>query len=311
MSAFGLIWKSLRPINLLIILLTTHGVLLAILGYAQADTASSWAAHLVLLPHSLAVVLAAGAGNLWNDIQDVQTDRVNRPGTNPVEMLDVKKARIVYAILSISGLLIGALADMFMAPYHITIAIGLYAYSRFFQQRFLLGNLMVAFLCALPALIAFAAVRIHPGTLDLSPEDWTMMYAIASAYAGFAFLLTWSREHVKDIQDREGDEQAGYRTAAIRWTEQSNKLFLLILVLTVYILEAMLILWLFIDTEEWVMAKRIGLVCVLGILFIIPSHVLQRSLISRLTSEKLTRMSRMFKFKMVLGLLSCVLFNLV
>lgn len=308
MSSLTLIWKSFRPVNLLIILLTTHGVMLAMLGYLQADTTLAWAAHLALLPHSLAVALAAGAGNLWNDIQDIQTDEVNRPGTNPMVQLSSKSARTVYGTMAIGALILGSAAEMMMAPYHITIAIGLYAYSRFFQQRFLLGNLTVSFLCALPALIAFASLKLMDGNGRIPEAEWTMVYSISWAYAGFAFLLTWLREHVKDIQDREGDGQSGYRTAAIRWTEQGNKLFLLTLLLTVYILEAMLILWLFVDTEEWMMAKRIGLVCVLGILFIIPSHLLQRALIKGLDAERMARMSRLLKWKMVLGLLSCLLF---
>ena len=77
------------------------------------------------------------------------------------------------------------------------------------------GNLVVSVLCAgVPALIYVA----EPALRDSFPHS--PLAQTLAAYVVFAFFGTWTRELVKDLEDRSGDAAAGCRTLAVAWPRE-------------------------------------------------------------------------------------------
>ena len=114
---------------------------------------------------------------------------------------------------------------------------------------FLVGNLVVAFASAIvPLLVAIANAdylhHLYQNALAYSPIVGEL-YVWTGGFAAFAFLLTWVREIVKDIEDIEGDREMECRTLPIVWGDKVAKIIATILLvviatLIVYILFAVL-----------------------------------------------------------------------
>ncbi|NJN78040.1 MAG: UbiA family prenyltransferase [Saprospiraceae bacterium] len=118
----------------------------------------------------------------------------------------------------------------------------LWLYSYKLKKSVLLGNLTVALFCAFvpfmvyvpEATVAFPEYELlrnfRVGTTNL-------MYNVFAAYAAFAFLSTFYREIVKDIEDKDGDAIYGGRTLPIVFGVQIAKIiaFLMGLVLIIFV----------------------------------------------------------------------------
>lgn len=178
---------------------------------------------LVLQPGIFACLVAstvciAGAGYLINDYFDIKIDAINRPRTavleNPVRR---RRALLAHGLLNGAGLLLAAVVAVRAGqPLRLLWQAGtvllLWFYSTHFKRMFLVGNVVVALLTGLSvALLPLFEPAVRGGGGPLSPA------AVLWAFAGFAFLLTWMREIVKDAEDRKGDAAEGCDTMPIRW----------------------------------------------------------------------------------------------
>jgi geranylgeranylglycerol-phosphate geranylgeranyltransferase len=149
---------------------------------------------------SLAMFLLVAAGNVHNDVLDVATDRVNRPG-RPLASgrIGVRAAHALSVTLYLGAIFAAWLA----APLHgllaALMALLLVAYNRVLKALPVAGNLTVAVLCAIA--VYFTE---FPGI----PAD--TLPALA-----FAFIVTLARELVKDAEDFPGDKVAGLSTLAV------------------------------------------------------------------------------------------------
>jgi 4-hydroxybenzoate polyprenyltransferase len=186
--------KITRPLNVLITFLV---VIVAILISEKKQTEL-----IVLILAPLAAALTAAAGNIVNDIYDIETDRISHPNRILVlESLTIKEAWIEYWALN--------LVSVFMAIYLLPILLIivlltiflLYIYSAFLKRLPLIGNIIIALITGL----AF----IYGGYAVGNPKA-------AIIPAVFAFLINLIREIVKDMQDIEGDLKLNYKTLPIR-----------------------------------------------------------------------------------------------
>ena len=99
----------------------------------------------------------------------------------------------------------------------------LWFYSSSYKRQFLLGNLIIAFASALPPfLVAQTNVawlyRHYPDVmpyLTISRD----LFLWTGGFALFAFLTTWIREIIKDLQDQNGDRELECHTLPIVWGE--------------------------------------------------------------------------------------------
>lgn len=155
---------------------------------------------------ALAAMCIGAGGNAINDIMDLPIDRINRPDRPlPQGDVSVSQARVVWILLS----LIGFGLALWISTLHAILAglaIGLLiAYSAWFKQQPLIGNVTVAILTALALLFGGLAVQETPGVLP------------AALIVGMAFAIatTLAREIIKDVEDMQGDAETGIRTLPI------------------------------------------------------------------------------------------------
>jgi geranylgeranylglycerol-phosphate geranylgeranyltransferase len=186
-----------RPLNMVMI---AAGVFVG--GFlADGSSAFDRAQLLRLILASLSVIGIAGGANSFNDVADEAIDRVNRPRRPIASGLVSRRTGLA---VWLSGTVLGIVIGAFLSPTHLLVAVVaavlMAAYNLRLKRAPLAGNVVVSLLVATS--IVFGAMAIG---------------AASSAYyaAGFAFLVTLSREIVKDVEDLEGDLLAGARTTAV------------------------------------------------------------------------------------------------
>jgi len=195
----------------------------------------------ILLLITLATTLIAAGGYVINDYFDVKIDRINRPDELVVTRSISKQTAMRLSIsLSVIGLVCGLVAAILLRSFSLGILFVLvpgllWFYSSSYKRLLIIGNVTIALLAALtPLVVALANVAI----LNLRYETilpYTHLehdlYAWLGGFALFAFLLTWIREIIKDMQDQQGDREFECHTMPIVWGETVTKIFVTALLL--------------------------------------------------------------------------------
>jgi len=152
---------------------------------------------------AIATLFVCAAGNVFNDICDVEADRINRPKRAlPSGAISMALAGYLTVGSAILGLCMAYLAGGRVFGIAVLEIALLGTYSLWLKKIPLLGNVVVAILGGMIFITGGLAVDLRltfvlPGPL------------IA---AGFAFLLHLVREIIKDAQDVEGDRAVGVKT---------------------------------------------------------------------------------------------------
>ena len=165
------------------------------------------------------VFIAAG-GYIINDIYDREADLINKPNQQYIGThISEKTGLTLYIIFNIIGLLCGLLlsnsigkSTFFML--FIFIAAGLHLYASMIKPIAVLGNMVVSLFVAISVLIVGLFELFPIGGTGLSAEQ-AMAWTIILDYVVFAGILTFIRELVKDLEDIQGDHNAGYKTLPI------------------------------------------------------------------------------------------------
>lgn len=203
----------------------------------------------------VSVVGIAAGGYVINDYFDVKIDRINRPDNLVVtRIISRDTAMHLFYGLTAVGVIAGTVVAWWAHSWtllftYVVIPGLLWFYSASYKRMFLIGNLVVAFASAIvPLLVAIAYAdylhHLYQNALAYSPIVGEL-YVWTGGFAAFAFLLTWVREIVKDIEDIEGDREMECRTLPIVWGDKVAKIIATILLvviatLIVYILFAVL-----------------------------------------------------------------------
>ncbi len=219
-------FKILRLPNLAIIILTQYLIRYCLLGPVYSNNSIPFAIdsfNFALLV--LSTLLIAAGGNIINDIMDIKTDKVNKPGKVWAgKLMSKKSAYILYFILTLTGVIIGfylsfLIGYLMFGLIYLTIALLLYFYSVSYQRIAFLGNITVSILSAMVILIVwlyeFFALRSDPSLFAKLMPVTGYISTFIWGYAIFAFLTSLIREIVKDIEDREGDMASGYKTLPV------------------------------------------------------------------------------------------------
>ena len=264
-----------------------------------------------LLVFVLATVLISAGGYVINDYFDIKIDRINRPQrvliTNTIEK---PQAMLLYQILTVVGVLLGVLVAFvvksFTLGFIFVVVPGLlWFYSASYKRQFLVGNLMIAF-CA--ALVPISVAVLQSALLTLKYGEFIhqtivlpTLYVWICGFAVFAFLLTFIREVIKDMQDEYGDREMECRTMAIMWGEKRTKIFLYAII----ILTAMVLGWIVFSKIPFqnTITERYFL---FGIL--LPLIILVYLLIKAITTSDYRVASGLTKFVMLVGTLYSLVF---
>ena len=168
--------------------------------------------------------LITGAGNVYNDLRDLEVDRVNRPH-RPLPSGDISRrlAGVEAALMALSGWLLSWALGPWMWAISGAVILGLFLYSTCLKSSVLWGNLAVSAMAA----TAFPYGALAAGEIG---RAWLP--------ASFAFLFHCGREIVKDMEDAPGDQRRGVSTLALRLGPERAKaaatvVFVLLMAVTV------------------------------------------------------------------------------
>ncbi len=236
-------WENLLVLAL-IQWLILHAVVFPLLHTFGFDTSPYATLYWLLI---LSTLLITAGGYVINDYFDVKIDRINRPERIVVgEKISLKSTMLYYQILTglgtAIGLVVAFLSKSFTLGFIFVLTPGLlWFYSASYKRQFIVGNLIVSLSVALAVFIvgmpAVALLKLNYGDLLVQTPIPKTIYGWTGGFAGFAFLLTWMREIIKDMADIEGDREMECRTMPIKWGAKKTKLFLYgLILLTIVVL---------------------------------------------------------------------------
>lgn len=262
-----------RPINCFITLVTV------LIGGVVVS--SSEIDFKILLLASISAALIAGAGNIINDIYDLEIDKIAHPNRPlPFNKISVTNAIIFYFALNIISIALILQTYLDLILISIAAILLLYAYSKFVKKIFVLSNITVAFLTGLTFIYAGVAVNnIKDSFLP----------------ALFAFMINLIREIVKDVEDYKGDAQYGVKSIPIVLGFDNTKTILYSLILILFIITIIPYLIRYYSIEYFIVIM----------ILVNPLLVYSYKLISHNFSEKnLKVVSGLLKINMILGLIA-------
>lgn len=150
---------------------------------------------------AIVVCIATGAGNTINDYYDYEIDKINKPERPiPSGKISLKNALYYSLALFIIATMLGFCISTANGIVALACSIIMILYAYDFKQRCLIGNLTVSILTGLTFIFG-----------GLITND---LY-ISALLAIFAFLMTLSREIIKDTEDIKGDLEENAHTFPI------------------------------------------------------------------------------------------------
>ncbi len=210
-------FKLIRLPNVLMTILTQLVIVYAILIPSGVDISLSWW-QLGLLIFSTALLTAGG--NVINDIQDIEIDKVNKPEKVLVgRSITENNAFTIYAVLTVIAVVAGfilanSLDKPIMATVFVFVAFLLYIYATSLKSMLLVGNLVISLLVGLVIMIT-GIFELYPVITPVNQGAQQVMLKILFDFAVGAFLINLAREWVKDCEDINGDHAGERNTLAI------------------------------------------------------------------------------------------------
>ena len=261
----------------------------------------------------LATILITSGGYVINDYFDVKIDEVNKPSHQVIGKVITGRTAIKWHILLTT---MGSLLGLYLAYRVKSLSFGLifpftglllWFYSAKYKRMIFWGNFIVALLSALVVLIVFMFeffwLRLQPDFFaDLLP-DLFWVAKLFGAYAMFAFMVTFYREIIKDLEDVKGDALVGCRTIPIVLGIKASRWIITGLIMTTIILLAFGLLVLY----------RLTLMTVFWYLLVttlLPMIYLIFRVFRSNTPEEYHIMSNICKIIMVAGVLSMQLIEI-
>lgn len=190
----------------------------------------------------LSTMLIAAAGYIINDYFDIRIDTINKPDKVILEkQIPRRLAIIMHSVMNGVALLLAGLVawqarHLEWLIIQATCTFLLWRYSTTWKRQFMIGNVVVALLTMLSVMtllvyepLLYAPASVIPG--------WHFPHDVPGAGAihpvlmllflsFFAFILTWMREIVKDMEDFKGDAEEGCITMPIQWGLQKSVFFI-------------------------------------------------------------------------------------
>ncbi len=254
----------------------------------------------------ISTLCIAAAGNIINDIYDIDTDLINKPNKVIVsKSISEPKAFNLFLLLTILGVCIGFyLSNLinktgFSAIFIFTSAL-LYVYTTSLKQTILIGNIIVSVLIAM-SIIIVGLFDLLPAITPENQHTQLTMFKILLNYALFAFMINLLREIIKDIEDIEGDTKAVMRSLPIvigknRTTKVLFGLSFIPLIAVVY----------YVVTYLYNHQIAVGYF----LLFVIaPLLYFTIKIFSAKTTKELHHLSNVLKLIMLFGVLSLLLYK--
>ncbi len=225
--------KLIRPINLFIIAATMY--LFRICIVAASPYKAFYIKQVMNSTEFLLLVLAtlfiAAGGYVINDIFDVEIDTINRPqkviiGNGITETQAYNFYKILCGLGIVCTLILAFLTKNFrLSTLPIIVMVILNFYAHTFKKQLIVGNFMIALCTSFTILLIALFESSDTGAVNANESYVRSGIAIAAlVYSVFAFLTTFLRELIKDIEDAAGDEQYDSRTIPIVYGIKTTKI---------------------------------------------------------------------------------------
>ena len=177
-------------------------------------------------------LLITASGYVINDIFDVNIDQINKKDKVLIgKKYSIKTAKTLYFIIIIFSILISIIlcyriGKMYLISIFISCICILWLYSKSLKHKFFIGNITTSFLVALSIinLVIFSE-------LEINKNSKLILYS----YAYLSFLITLTREIIKDIEDIKGDLKYNSKSIPIRLGIKNSKLICYILLSVLFI----------------------------------------------------------------------------
>ncbi|HEY6436828.1 MAG TPA: geranylgeranylglycerol-phosphate geranylgeranyltransferase [Ignavibacteriaceae bacterium] len=268
--------KLIRPVNFFITFISV------IVAAIMCQTHNIPGLNIFLA--AFAASLALASGNIVNDINDVEADKINKPFRPlPSEKITIKQAYGLYvSSVSLSIILSFFLNNIALIIVLFSILL-LFIYSKFLKHIPLIGNITVALLTGL--VFIFGGVVVNNPVAAIVP-------------AIFALLINLIREIVKDIEDADGDNKAGVITFPIMFGSQKSKILILVITILLILFTSYPFLTKLYKIEYFI------------IVMVIVNPILVfcvKILFEEASKKNLKRISNLLKMSMVFGLIAIYL----
>ncbi|MDR1819585.1 MAG: UbiA family prenyltransferase [Methanobrevibacter sp.] len=203
--------EILRPVNGLMTIIA-----LILIGIIEKSI------DMPLLIGILAVFLATGGGNVINDFYDYKIDHINRPERPiPSGKISLKNAKnyslSLFTIAIVLGIIISIMVNSYLPCILVILnCVVMYYYGYSLKRILLIGNISVAYLTG--SCFIFGGLILGKIYIPLF-------------LSFFAFMMTLSREIVKDMEDIEGDKLENANTFPIKYGLKNSSILTLISIL--------------------------------------------------------------------------------
>ncbi len=183
------------------------------------------------------------AGNIINDIYDIEIDKLNRPERILVsKKISVAEAKLAFIFLNVAAILLAFLIN-YTALFIVIISIvTIFTYSALLKKVVLLGNITVSF---------FTGLAFIYGGASVSNIDAAFIPAI------FAFLTNLIRELIKDIEDIKGDSANNVITFPSKFGIDKTKYLVLVLTVVLIIFTSIPYFYMIYKIEFFIIAMTI------------------------------------------------------
>lgn len=207
-----LLFKASRPFNLFLLLLTQ--ILTSyFLGFGNTLANVFDKTHLAVY---ITTFFCSLFGYMFNDIMDIKADTVNKPNSIFIQYPNLRKFEILVSTLSaLLALIIGFIFSYRLGVFITLIISLLFLYNVLLKRLPIVGNILVAMLAAFSILILVAF-------------DANINQELVLIFSINAFGIHFLREIIKDAEDIEGDEVAGYKTFPVLAGLKTTRIFLIV-----------------------------------------------------------------------------------
>ncbi|MFL2576833.1 MAG: geranylgeranylglycerol-phosphate geranylgeranyltransferase [Flavobacteriales bacterium] len=223
MKIFNFI-KLTRPLNLLIIIFLQCIIKIFLIDqFIKESALTNFNFSLFLL----STVLITAAGYIINDIYDEKIDEINKNDSRIINKKIKSSNAIAWYIAFniISLIMILYVAWQIQKPIFSLIFVYsiflLWKYSKELKTKFLRGNIVVSWLIAL-SIINLALFDVVP--VLRNDNSSIIIFKVIIIYAVFSFLMTLSREIIKDTEDKDGDQIQNAKTLIIQLGLEKTKI---------------------------------------------------------------------------------------
>ena len=288
MSKFIYFLKLIRTNNLLLL------ALIQVLIYFFIFQGNQVTNFLLLI---IITFFITASGYIINDIFDVKSDKINKKDSVIGNHISARNVIIWYYLFSLIAIILAIYLlylnrNFYLFVIFLSSIYLLWRYSKRYKHSFFIGNFIVSLLTSLSIFNVFL-VSSNDSTTSFA-FDLTLMFSL------FSFLLTFTREIIKDLEDIDGDKLMNSQNIASKLSvAQSKQIIIGVLTLVLFLM----LIGCYYFSSEILTLKPISILMYSSLLFFMSLFSIFKVKKSKEKKDYIY-ISRILKLIMLLGVLS-------